>query len=408
MRHGRILLAGLLLACSREALAQSVGQTAPAVYREDPAYSLQPNQVGPFAVSTTLDAALTYDSNIYALPENEVDDVVFEADPTIVGTLASGGNAFRLDLLGQLRVRRYFDNAMENAEGATLRAASAWQLSDFDHLGFAAQWNRAIEDRGDPEARTSTDLGPRLYDIYSVEGGYSRRGARYLLAADLELRETDARSPLDAERDFTSYAGSLTGGVRVGTMVFATVSGFASKRDFRISRTPADVRRDTTTYGARAGLSFDPGGLIEGDISVGVFSLDPADPDLDERTGFSATGLISYRPQRRTALTLEVFSGDVATFRQGATARTDRRVLVGVQQEIRHNLYAGGRVGWRRTDYLGTEFEEDTLVGDFELEFLVSRHASVATSVSYGTRDSDIIGEDFDRFRAGAEVRLRF
>ena len=390
------------------ATAQSFGSTARAVLGSDPEYRLPEYRIGDIGMSASLDALLLYDGNVYATPEDRRDDAVLTLLPSVYFRMNKPGAGLQFGLLGQARVRRYLELSDENADAASVRADAAWSISPGQTLTANALWSRAIEDRGDPEARDRTDIGPRLFDIYAAEGSYRHDGRRFTFGAELSTRRTDAVSPLDDERDFDTYAARLNAGVRVGAGAYAIASGFVSGRKFQVARDLDGTSRDTTTYGAEAGMRFDPGGLVEGELSMGAFRLNPAEPTDEERTAFSARGSLTYRPRRRTALTLDVFAGDVPSFRAASSARVEQRVEFGIQQEIRHNLLASARAGYRRTEWLRTTFKEDTIVGSGEVEYLFSRHTSVAATVSYGTRSSDFNEDDFARFRTGAELRVRF
>src|SRR3546814_8261422 len=84
--------------------------------------------------------------------------------------------------------------------------------------------------------------------------------------------------------------------------------------------------------------SSDLGGKLRGELNVGVFRFDPKDRTLKPYTGLQFAAAMSYAIRPRTAITLDAFRGDVATVRTGALARTDTRIGIGVQQEVRHNL----------------------------------------------------------------------
>src|SRR3546814_4462414 len=72
---------------------------------------------------------------------------------------------------------------------------------------------------------------------------------------------------------------------------------------------------------------------------------------------------MSYAIRPRTAITLDAFRGDVATVRTGALARTDTRIGIGVQQEVRHNLLFNAGLSWRQTDYRGTSDQTQRIWG---------------------------------------------
>lgn len=386
--------------------AQSLPDTAPAIPRDDPEYEIDPTRIGPFDVTVGVGANTYYDSNLYARPDNEVDDIVFELSPFATAALDNGKT--RLEFGTQSVVRRHLDQTSEDAESARFFGDFSWTPEEGETLSLGAQFERAIEDRGDPESRNLLAPGPRELDIWSGEVRYRRDRGKILVDLRGEVADYNALSALDDDRDFAAYAGSATVGVNLGGSIFATVTGFASRREFAIDTTPLGLERDSTTYGGRVGIDISPGGLIDGSLSAGVFRFEPDEPTFDARTGFSLAGNLVYRPQRRTALVLSASNGDVTTFRTGATGRTDFSTRLTWQQEIRHNLFSSLGGGYRRTKYRGTGLEEDTLIGRAEVEYVASRHMSFVAQASYGERGSDIPTDEFERIRAGVGLRLRF
>lgn len=402
----------LLVGAVSQARAQSIGSTAPAVMADDPEYKPKGFNAGPFVVHGGVDAGINYDSNVYAAPSKTpetsgpIDDAFFTIAPQMDINYAGGKVSFHghADAL----IRRYMDQTTQDSEAAGVLGELKWSPSKGHNLTVRGAWNRDVEDRGDPEANVGAPIGPRIYNITDGSLTYAMTGARISFNAEAGVRKTNALAEADSDRDFTAYLGRATVGYRISGTVSATVTGFINGRDYRIKSNATLSDRDTTTYGARLGVAFNPGGLFTGAISAGVFNLNHDDPTLSSRTGLSVAGDVTYRPSRRTAITLDLFNGDVATFRSGATSRTDTIAKLTLQQEIRHNLFATVGTGYRHTKYIGNDLKESTIIGFGEVEYLLSRNWSIAAKMNYGTRNSDNPRDEFNRFRGGVEVRLQF
>lgn len=408
MRGGFLLsLSASTLALMHAPLAaQSIPETAPAIPRDDPEFHVDPTRIGPFDVTVGMEARAHYDDNLYALPDNEIDDVVFEIAPFVRAVHDAG--TVQLALGTQSVLRRHADQTDEDSEAARFFGDFTWSPMEEESLGIGVAYERAIEDRGDPEARDALAPGPREIDIWTGKAQYRRARGKVLLDIRAEANKYNALSVVDADRDFSSYSGSATVGMRVGGSIFATVTGFVNRRDFRLESDILGQDRNSTTWGARAGFDIAPGGLVEGSLSAGIFRFEPDEPTFDNRTGLSLAGNVVYRPQRRSAFILAVSNGDVATFRNGATGRTDLSARLTWQQEIRHNLFSSLSGGYRRSRFRGTGIEEETVVARGEVEYLLNRHISFVADASYGDRSSDLLSEEFDRFRAGLGIRFSF
>ncbi len=389
-----------------EALAQSLPDVAPALPRDDPEYEISPTFVGPVAITLEGNARVEYDDNIFALPEDKVGDAVFLASANAGFAVGTGNLTARLD--SSVAIRRFADHSIQDTDAARFEGNLVYQPRATETFSLSASWERAVEDRGDPEARRSPALGPRTLDVSSMVAAYERSGGRLQLNLQAEATKFDATAAIDDDRDFTVYGGSAKLGLRVGGRMYATVSAFASQRDFRLAFSPNGINRDATIYGARAGVQFAPGGMLEGSLSAGIFRNNPEDPALNARTGLSVDGLLVYRPTRRMALIFDASRGDVATFRGGASGRTDTTVRATWEQEIRHNLYSSVSVGYRDSAFVDSGTDEQTVIGRGKLEFVLNRNVSLFGEVSYGSRNSDLPTEEFDRVRGSVGFRMRF
>lgn len=386
--------------------AQSLPEVAPAIGREDPEYDPVPATAGGLQLSVDGDVQIEYDDNIFALPDAPTSDGIFIYSSQSELTHRSG--SFTAGLLAGFTARRYLDEVEQNSEAGKVQLGLAWEPREAETLFLDASWERSIEDRGDPEARQSAALGPRQIDISSVRTGYRRAQGKLLLDLGAEATKFDARAAIDDDRDFAVYGGTAKLGMRVGGRMFATASGFVTHRDFRLPVSSQGIDRDATIYGGRVGVDFLPGGFLEGSVSAGLFRSEPSDPTLDSRTGLSVAGLLTYRPTRRAAFILDGSRGDVATFRGGASGRTDTTVRLTWQQEIRHNLFSSVSAGYRDSKFIDAGISEDTVIASASAEYLVDRNFSLVGRVGYGSRDSDLPLEEFDRFRGSVGVRFRF
>ena len=387
------------------AAAQQLDRATPLLETPEE-YEARAVQLGRISAYLGADARLEYDSNIYALSSNEVDDERLTISPWL--NLRLSDNKFELAAQARGVVRRYFKNDSENSEGINTSIGGVYHLSGADNITASAGWIRLIEDRGEPESRTGVGTPPRRYDQWQSDLGYTHQGARFNVGVKGTWLKNNALAAVDAERDFDQYSGSARLGYRVSGMMNVFGEGFVNRREFRLPVDASGVDRDSKTYGARAGVAFEPGGLIRGEASVGVFRFNPDDARFDSRTGLSVSAGLTYTPSPRWAVTLDGFRGDVATVRTGAQSRTDTRFRLGVQNEIYHNLRWQASVLYRRSSFIGSGQHERTIAGVAEVEYLVNRNISFALTGRIANRDSTRAFDDFDRTIVGAEIRLQY
>lgn len=380
---------------------------APLVSGDDAEFRINPLTVGSIKISPSINAATQYDSNVLAdTAGNEVDDLELLVRPEV--GIAIGEGNLRLDANGFAEFSRFLDLSTENSDTYGADLGVTFQPGERQIFRTQVGYSRVAEDRGDPEARDAAGPGPRLIDDMFARVQFRDDSGPILVDVEAVVRDLDAVDAIDDDRDFTSFGGRATLGYRISGPIFASVTGFATHRDFVLPPTATDPDRDATTYGGRVGLNFVDNERIQGRVGVGVFQFDPQDPRLNARSGLSIDALVSLFLDRRAALVLEAFRGDVATFRAGAQARTDTRLAVTGQVEMRHNFY--GRVGlrYRDSEFIGSGVSEQTYGPDFAVEYLANRNLSLIADASVRERVSDDVSEEFERFRIGVTARIRF
>lgn len=390
------------------AFAEPVSETAPLVSDDLREYQTTGFDLGGVRVLPKVQYIAFADNNVYAAPSGSTKgDAVFNMAGVIearrpIGTVELRG-------IAAANIRRYADLTSENSASASVEAGMNWQPRLAEKLNISGAWRRVVEERGEPETRVGVeDTGPRQLNIFESLAGYSLESGRMIYSADVAVRKFDFLGSSNDLRDFNSLFGSVTIGRAVGTKFYGTVTTYVTHRDFRLLLPVTNSNQDETTVGARVGVATRDRGILEGRASVGMFRLNPADPLEKSRSGLSADFALIFRPQQRTAFTLNVSSGDVATFRLGAVARADTSINIGIQQELRHNLYGSAGIVYRRSVFLGSGDKENTLGPRAELEYLVNRTVSVTGYVTFSHRTSNIAVENFDRLRGGISLRLRY
>jgi hypothetical protein len=400
-----LLGAGGSVVTGAPGIAQQITPPSSVLPPVDKEYQPVGINAGAIHLQPTADIRLDYDSNIYAKATDAEDDAIVTFTPGLTADYDHG--SVHLAGTASATLRRFATHSTENSNAALLDGRATVALGPVDQLSADIGWQRLVEDRGDPEARTDDTVGPRLSNALNGALDYNHEGTRIGFRAHGEATRYRYLSKVDADREFTQYvlSGRLSYRVSGAASMFGEV--FANKRDFRLPTDFSGVDRDASTIGGRAGLALATGGLWSGDLGVGVFRFNPEDPTLKSRTGLSVQGSIAYSPTPRTAFTLEAFRGDVATVRSGASTRVDTRIRFGLQQEVRHNLRLNAALIYRRSQFIGAGSQR-TLGAQAEVDYLVSRRFTIAATARYATRDSNRADERFDRFRGGIELRMHF
>jgi hypothetical protein len=365
-------------------------------------------QLGGLTLAPELEVDGGYDSNIYAAPVNKTSDAVVVVQPRLAYDLGSGE---RWSISGEAfgALRRYVSTPTENSNSYGATTVLTYRTGATGSLSASGGYRRAVESRSDPEARRDPAAGPRLFDVLNGDLVYQVTGGHFDLVARGGVEKYNFISTVDNLRDFTSYRGALRALYRLSPRVSLFVQGYYNRRNFRVFDVADGVNRDSHTIGGLFGAQIDPGGKLRGELGVGMFRYYAEDPQLRDFSGLAINGNIVFTPRDRTAITLDVFRGDVATFLSGASGRIDTRARLGIQQEVRHNLVASAGIRWWRTAYRGLPISRKTTYGaDGELEYRFDRHLSIALLGRYAKRTSANAPDEFERFNVGLALRTRF
>ena len=403
-----ILLAYLLLGfAATPAAAQDRERSMSPLDLPRPGYEPRPILIDKTAIRLEVDVSTLYDSNVYATSTKPRGDLIAVVRPRV--EIDRNSAALRLHAEAYGEIREHANIGRESAASFGAAALAELVRGSRQTLSFAARFDRAIESRADPETRRNLNEPPRRIDILGSDLGYSFRGAQVGLTFDGGYQQFFYRDVLDRDRNLRLYRGSLNIAWKPSAPVSLFIEAFATRRDFITDVDNSGVNRDATTLGVLAGLRREVSGKLRGRIGFGLFRFDPDDRALSGFTGFAANGELTWSPRPRTALTLNLARGDVATVRSGATNRTDTRISLRIDQEARHNFLLGAEVSWLGTHYRGiVPRSQNTLQARAEARYLVNRVLAPFVAVGVARRNADLSQDRFTRATVELGVRIRY
>lgn len=372
-----------------------------------PGYEPRPILIGKTMVRIEAETSVLYDSNVYATSTRARGDVIGVVRPRV----EIDRNATNLRLHGEAyaQIREHVDIRSESA--ASFGAAASAELAPGPRqtLSFGARYDRAVESRADPEARPSLNQPPRRIDILAADLGYSFRGAQIGLTANGGYQQFFYREAAERDRNLRIYRGSASIAWRPSAPISIFLEGYATRRDFIAGVDISGINRDATTLGVLAGVSRDVLSKLRGRLGIGVFRFEPEDPTLSSFTGFAANGELTWSPRPRTAVTMQIARGDVATVRAGATNRTDTRLALRIEQEARHNFLLTGEISWLDTQYRAVvPRSQDTLQLRAEARYLLNRVLAPFVAAGFARRDANLAIDRFSRGTIELGVRIRY
>lgn len=371
-----------------------------------PGYEPRRILLGATVIEPEIDIDATYDDNIYATSSNADDDFIFRLAPSVRATRETGKIRIQADAYASLL--RYVDHKSENTESFGVGTELGY-IGDPKHgANLSLRYDRSFERRTDPESNPDISIKPTDIDIFTADYTYRYMPGRIGIGAAAGVTKINYLSALDSDRDLTTYRASVRAIYQMSSRLDLFLEGYGNLRDARLEFDRNGIDRDTRTIGASIGGRVEIADRLQGELGAGYFRANPADPRTPNFSGISANGRITWRPRIRTAVSLDVFRGNVATVRSGASGRIDTRIGVRVDQEVRHNLIMRAGVSMRDTSYRGSPRDQTQWGGEVGGELLLNRYSAVTFSARYMKRTAEQVLDEFDKFQGSVGVRLRF
>lgn len=385
------------------ASAQDITRTTAIDDLPRPGYEPRTIRTNGFVIMPMLETGIRFDNNILASDLNKRSDTIVLIGPSVEARRDTGDSSLRARAYASLS--RYGQNSRENTSEFGAYVQYRKDVGRNQSLFTKLAYDRTFERRGDPEADFASARRPALIDVTAAELEYGHRGSRIGIVATLGATKLNYLSVDDADRDMVTYRVAVKGSLNLSQRIAVFVQPFANRRDPRLNKDRFGVSRTTTTYGVTTGVALQVADRLTGEVGVGLFHADPKDLNLRPFNGLAANGRITWRPRTRTAISFNLFRGDVATIRSGALGRIDTRFDLNIDQEARHNLILRGSLGIRNIHYRG-DFDQDQRYFDVGVSarYLANRHMWIELAGSHSQRNAASQFEDFHKWQAVLKV----
>lgn len=165
--------------------------------------------------------------------------------------------------------------------------------------------------------------------------------------------------------------------------------------------------RDSQVYAFQAGLNFDRGEKLNGEIAIGYSSEEFEDGALNDLAGFTVDGVLNWSPHRGTtfsAIAQTAFSPSTIVDEAGSVTYAG---IFQVQRDVRPNLSLNARVLASIRDYDQSVREDRLLQGQIGAEWRLNRTASLVASIGHETQESTDLFSNYDSTSAQIGLKLQ-
>ncbi|MGR6467968.1 outer membrane beta-barrel protein [Rhizobium sp. PAMB 3182] len=331
------------------------------------------------------------------------------------GTLTSDWSLHQLTITGDGIWQKNLNGELEENPSASLDAELRLDLSNDTTVTLKAGYDFQREDANDPNAITGATAQSGVHTFSTgIEASHDIGILRGTAGLDLSrtiytaAKLADGTSLSQSDRNADTVTGTARLGYELSPALIPFLEASAGRTFYDKTEDSAGYRRSYNTYSAVAGVEFDGGEKLSGELAAGYELSDFDDDRLDTISGLKVEGKLLWSPMRGTTLATTLTtkvepssSGAVS----GSTLYTMNNTL---SREIRDDLVARltGNTTFRAypSDSTGTNQFIWSVGGG--LTWSLSRYLELGGDVTYQYTDNQT-GSDVEDLTAKIGLTLK-
>jgi hypothetical protein len=341
--------------------------------RARPEFDSEGRRLGTFVLNASLDLSVASTDNLFAaMDSEELDDIIYGVAPS--ARLESDWSRNMVALEAGARFLSHEDYSNEDADSHFGRATGRLDIGENTALRGSARFGHEFTPRTDPDMDTDPTTPPVEYDRTDYSAGIEHRFARATVSLEAGRGEYDyegTQNDRDNEQDFIRGRVDYEVSPRFGVTLQA-------RYDDRAYQNRPEADSENNTYMAGVTINTD---LMRGEVTVGQYSRDYADPDVDTLEGLAVAGELEWYVTQITTLTFTARQD--ADDQVSVVSRLPYESLeygARIDHELRRNviLTASARMGER--DYavdLADPRHDDYSEVEAGADWLLNRNAAV-------------------------------
>lgn len=378
-----------------------------AVFEDEP-FAPTGFRIGTFEGNASLEQSIGYSSNVSQVVDGE-GGAFSQTDVSLGLTSNWSRHQWQSTLNGSYR--RPFDN--DAIDRPLLNATSSLRLDLLDGYTLTTSGFYTVQ----TQDFTSTTIAPGAIDTpridnfgASVELQRTDRKLQLTLRGSID-RDTFADADLGAgltvsqeDLNNTEYGLALRVGYEISPAFTPFVEGQYAMREFDQTIDRNGNRRDSDIMRLRGGVEVDLGEKLTGEIALGVVNETFEDAALEDLSGFTVDGQLSWSPERDTLVNFTVGTQSNSSITPGDSGSIIYSARLDAERQISNRWSLNGFLDYQ----LETNDDRNTTLGaGVGMEYWVNRFMAVTGDLEYSSFSSDADGSDFDEVSGRLGVRLQ-
>lgn len=354
--------------------------------RPQPAYDPLGVRAGGFMVFPKLQSVVVHDDNVFAAEDNRQPATTLRLTPEVV--VRSHWSRHALETRARAEIDRNLNFDSENTTDWSLGGAGRLDIVRGFDITLAAHYAH------DHEARTAAGAGPAArrpitFDLASASLAATRTRGRVRLSAKAAVLRYDYRDGLndvgavieqdDRDRTVARLTGRADYALSPATALFFQVA--RDDRDYRaVTGSP---ERSSSSHEVRAGVDFELGALVRGEVAAGYIRQDFQDAAYGDFDGFGGRARLSWFPTQLTTLTATAGRSveDTGVIGSAGALRTD--LSIGVDHELLRNLILTAETAWSEDGYNGLDRTDTRFAAGFSAVYRLDRRYGLTAGLTY-------------------------
>jgi hypothetical protein len=385
--------AGLALLAPGWVHAQEPSPNVPVTQRDRPEFDPLGIRAGSFLVFPSLGVSESYDTNVFATPDDEVDDFITLLEPNV--EVVSNFTRHALNFSVGSDIAFYASETDENYQDFFVSSDGRLDITRQSVITADLLAGRFHIGRDDPE-----DIGtaePIEYWQYGGAVAYTQAFNRLNFRLTTRARRddySDTNGLSNDERNVNEYDVLLRTGFLVSPRFNTFVEGRYNIED-RTDEEPGEPSRDSDGWEARLGTEVDITALLFGEAYVGYRKQYFDDDAFDSEDGFSFGVDLTWNPTTLTTVGLSGGADFEPTVQEGASSDFETGIALAVDHELLRNVLIGGTVGYERDDFTGLDRIDETYEIGARATYLLNRYFYLRGGYTFEERTSDDPDEEF-------------
>lgn len=355
-----------------------------------------------FVIHPSLEIEERFDDNIYATESNTEEDFITVIKPVI--DISSKWSKHEVNLILEGEFGFYLDNEDENYEDYKAEFNTRFDILRDTYIKSTFLYARRHEERGFPES-ASNAVEPIEYGDFLASLGFVHSPGKFSFEINTDFRNLDfddgmsaIPSVIDQDiRDRNEYGGYVNFGYEFIPNYKAFVEIGGSIREYDQA---ASSVKDSEGYYILGGTEINISGKAKGRVYAGYMSRDYDSSTYENIDGIKAGGELLWNITQLTSLIAEASRSIEETFLTTYSGYTLTEADLTLEHELKRNILLAASVGWDNYDYKGTptpERNDDLIYAGVEAKYLINRNFSAGVGYEYENRNSNIVGDDYDK-----------